>query len=178
MHVCTHAWDLGHTRRVVSGSLLSARTQAHSLHFSPGLGCVHLLMSNVHSNLGYLMGMELAKGGWWFKLQKSCFPSSGLSSTHHMSCVPVVAFNVGARGPTRFSCLGNRYSPTELSHLSSSGVVFENCSCRLSGLIPCKFVSGLPGCHLQSILEHTSSLTSCFYKPSLPVFCQFVSECH
>lgn len=92
-------------------------------------------MDNVHVSLEYLMGLELAKGGWLATSSRSlASPGLGFQAHTTMSWVLVVALNVGARDPTQVPMLGQS-TPHLLSHC--------HCSCQVSGLTPCGVVLDL-----------------------------------
>lgn len=55
--------------------------------FLPRTGVRALVMYNVHDNLGYLMGMELAKGGWLAQALGILFPQHWVfKHTPHVLC--------------------------------------------------------------------------------------------
>lgn len=109
--MCTHAHRPGPRSHQQSSLRFPALSQ-HSGALSPVLprSGVCALVFNVHINLGCLMGMELARGGWLARSSRNlASPALGFHAHTTMSCV-LVALNVGARDPTQVPMLG-QYTP-------------------------------------------------------------------
>lgn len=105
LHACVHTGLGPRSCQLSSLRFPVLRQGAGALSpFLPRAGVCALVVYNVCVSLGYLMGLELAKGVWLATSSRN-LASPGLRFQAHIttSCVLVVALNVGARDGSKSS---------------------------------------------------------------------------